>query len=304
MERDSQSAATGSGSRWAWSLFPILFLLLACNPDAERQQTDVEGPRVVSLVPSLTELINALGAGQHLVARTDFDTHPGVLDLPTIGGGLDPSLERMVELGIDVVLMPAGRDAPALGGRLRELGMTVHTVPTNTISDLYEAIGRLGGLFQRPLVADSLNNAIREDVAEIQARVRDRRPVPVMYVVGPNPPMTTGGGTFIDHMIQIAGGRNVFGDSPLQWPTVGFEAIVDRDPEVVIWPQGEFTVENLDVLRSAPGWQDVPAVDAGRVVFVDGNLFNRPGPGFPEAARLLAAALHPEAFPPPGRPRS
>jgi iron complex transport system substrate-binding protein len=252
----------------------------------------------VSLVPSLNELILALGAGEHLAARTDFDTHPELLGLPSVGGGLDPSFEVIVDLGIDMVLMPGGRDTEALEARFEALGMAVHVLPTNTVSDLYGALARLGELFGVPQNAESLYRQMKEEIEGVGRGVRGRDPVPVMYVVAADPPMTTGEGTFIDELIQIAGGRNVFSDAGLQWPSVGFESILSRDPEFLVWPRGDYGSVSLEVLRTTPGWKEVPAVIDGRVLFVDGDLFSRPGPGFPEAARTLAAALHPAVFGP------
>ena len=270
--------------------------LLSCGPDGDSEPADLDGPRVVSLVPSLSELMITLGVGRHLVARTDFDTHPDLLNLPSVGGGLDPSLEALVGLQVDRVLMPEGRDMPGLRSRFEELGMEVEVIPTNTISELFGAIHRLGEIFQVSVAADSLTRSLREATAEIEERLQGRAPVPILYVVGIDPAMTTGGSTFLDDLIRIAGGRNVFSGASVQWPTVGFESIVDRDPQVVVWPQAEFRVEGLEALQAMPGWRDIPAVKAGRVVFVDGYLFNRPGPGFPVAARILAEALHPDAF--------
>jgi iron complex transport system substrate-binding protein len=224
------------------------------------------------------------------------------MDLPSVGGGLDPSLETLVDLAIDAVLVPGGRDTGALGARLEGLGIEVHTLPTNTVPQLYAAIARLGELFEEPFVADSLSRWMEREIDEVVTRVEGRDPVSVMYVVAPDPPMTTGGGTFIDDLIRIAGGRNVFSDSGLPWPSVGFESIVSRNPEFLVWPIGEYSTVDVEGLKSAAGWQDVPAVQEDRVLYVDGDLFSRPGPGFPEAARTLAETLHPDAFRPPPPP--
>jgi iron complex transport system substrate-binding protein len=251
---------------------------------------------VVALVPSLTEVIMAIGAEDHLVARTDYDTHSGVLDLPSVGGGLDPSLERLVDLDVELVLMPEGRRAPALALRLGELGMEALTLGTNTLPELHGAIRRLGELLGEAEAADSLSGHIEAELSAVGRRLQGRPPVAVMYVIAAHPPMTTGPGTFVDTLISLAGGRNVFEDAAQEWPTVGFESIVARDPEVIVWSAGAPGEIEMEALREASGWRDVPAVQAGRVVFVDGNLFNRPGPRLPEAVRLLARGLHPGAF--------
>jgi iron complex transport system substrate-binding protein len=250
--------------------------------------------RVVALVPSLAEIVVALGGSEHLVARTDYDTHPAIVGLPSIGGGLDPSVEALVGLGVEVVLMAGGRDTPALGEQLQALGIQAIPFSTETVADIHASSQRLGALLGLQAEADSLSQAIQAGLGAVRQSVEGRPRVSAMYVVWSDPPMTAGPNTFIDDLIDIAGGRNAFGDIELPWPTVGFESIVDRAPDVILWPQGEITVDNVDQLTQTPGWRDVPAVQAGRVALVDANLFNRPGPGVVEAARTLANILHPD----------
>ncbi len=289
-----------SNPRW-WLV--ALVLLGSCGDGAGEPADDVapaavtpSPARVVSLVPSLAEIVIAMGARDALVARTDYETHPLTADLPSIGGGLDPDLESIVGLGIDLVLIPDGRDSPAVAERLAALDVETLTIPTQAIDDIYRATALLGRRLGRVAQADSLEAWIRDGLAEVEASVAGRPPVDVVYVVWPDPPMTTGGGTFIDEVIRLSGGRNVFFDSPIQWPTVGFEAIVDRAPEVIIWPRGEGASSDLAELVERPGWRDVPAAQAESVVVVDSDLFNRPGPGVVAAARDLARKLHPDAF--------
>ena len=280
-----------------WCATPLLLVGCAAEagpPEARGAPTDAE-LRTVSLVPSLAEIAIAIGAAEHLVARTDYDTHPMLLGRPSIGGGLDPNLETLVGLGAKVVLIPAGRDTPGLQERLASVGIQGVPFQTQSIEDIYSSIATLGAMYQRVEAADSLRAYMTKELDIVRTRVAGRDPVSVLYVVWPDPPMTVGPGAFVAEVIEMAGGRNVFEDSAIEWPTVGFESIVDRDPYVVLWPQGEMTIANVDRLRSTPGWRDVPAIQAGRVDLVDANLFNRPGPNVVEAARVLAQVLHPDA---------
>jgi iron complex transport system substrate-binding protein len=253
-------------------------------------------PRIVSLIPSVTELVVELDARHALVARTDFDRQPELSGLPSVGGGLDPNLEALVGVGAEVVLLAATRDASALGQRIEALGIRVQSVEIQTIDDMYATLGELGELLDREPKADSLVRSISHDLDEIGRRVAGRERVPVFYVVWSDPPMTTGGGTFVDEVIRIAGGRNVFEDAPLQWPTVGFESIVDRRPAVVLWPRGDGAEADVERLRTVPGWRDVEAVQEGRVELVDADTFNRPGPRVVQAALRLARVLHPSVW--------
>ncbi len=252
--------------------------------------------RVVSLVPSLAELMVTIGAGDLIVARTDYDTHPALLPLPSVGGGLDPNLEALVDLEVDVVLMPEGQEMPALAARLGDLGISAVGFRTETVADLYDSIDRLGALVGRPDEAEWLVREIVTGLAEVEAQVAGRPTVSVMYVIWSDPPMTTSAGSYVDELITIAGGRNVFADAPTRWPSVGYESIVRRNPSVLIWPRSEASDLTFDAIREMPGWRDIGAVQSGSVVFVDSDRLNRPGPDLALAAADLARALHPEVF--------
>lgn len=264
-------------------------------PMSERAEP-LEVARVVSLVPSLAELLVSIGAGDLIVARTDYDSHPALLTLPSVGGGLDPNLEALVDLDVDVVLMPEGREMPELAARLGDLGISAVGFRTETVVDLYDSIDRLGALVGREAAAQMLADDISASLREVELRVADEPAVSVMYVIWSDPPMTTAAGSYVDDLITIAGGRNVFADAPGRWPNVGYESIVQRNPTFLVWPRSSTSDVTLDVIQQLPGWRDLEAVQLGRVVFVDSDRFNRPGPDLGVAARDLASALHPDVF--------
>jgi iron complex transport system substrate-binding protein len=302
--RASRALLGIEGSRGTGALVAVLLgMVAACTSEetvANRldaaASTSVHPPRVVALAPSLTEIVVALGGAGLLVARTEFDDDPAVAELPSVGQGLDPSLEALAGSGADLVLIPSVRDGDVLIGRLEELGIRGMAFPTQSVADIYRAVARLGTLLDRTVEADSLAAAVAGRLDAVRRRVDALEPVSVLYAVWSDPPMTTGPGTFIDEVIRIAGGRNVFDDAPMEWPTVGFESIVERDPKVILWPQGKSTAEEVQRLSDTPGWRDVPAVQADRIEVIDSDLFNRPGPRVTEAAETLARLLHPEAF--------
>jgi iron complex transport system substrate-binding protein len=125
------------------------------------------------------------------------------------------------------------------------------------------------------------------------------RPAPkVFFLVWNDPPMTAGPKTFISQIVGLAGGRNVFGDTPADWPNVSMEEILRRDPDVLILPQGEKGgAHDIAQLRAAPGWRELRAMRLGHTVAVPADLVNRPGPHMAEAARLLRDRLHPGVSP-------
>ena len=254
--------------------------------------------RVISLVPSATEALLALGAGDRLVGRTDFDHGPAVDSLPSVGGGMTPSIEAVAALRPDLVLGWETRGDQSTRRRLEELGIPVFAVEVDDTVGVFRTVASLGRLTGRAGAADSLAAGLRRELAEVRASVAGKPEPTVFFLVWNDPPMTAGAGTFISQVLGVAGGRNVFADVEGEWPNVALEEIVRRQPDFVVLPQGEKGgAHDVDRLRGSPGWRELRAMREGRVVTIDSELMNRPGPRLGEAARALRDALHPGAAP-------
>lgn len=249
--------------------------------------------RMVALIPSATETLLALGAAGQVVGRTDFDKGPAVDHLPSVGGGLDPSLEALVALRPDVVIGWAEAKNPKIRERLAELGIPLFTVQITDTADVYRTVASLGRLSGRARAADSLSASLRGELEAVRASVADLPRPRVFYVVWYDPPMTAGPGTFVSQIVEVAGGRTVFPDVQGDWPNVSVEELVRRQPDVVVLPTGE-TRDRLEELRRTPGWSELRALREGRVALLPADLLNRPGPHLGRAARRLRDALHPE----------
>jgi len=247
------------------------------------------GPRrVISLIPSVTDLIVAIGAGDRLVARTVYDNNPAVAHLPSIGGTVDPSLERLAGLRPDLVFVWREPRNAALDAFLEGAGIRAQPLGTETLAELRGTLDRIGELLALPERSDSLGRAIDDTLAAVRRRMASRGPTRVLYLLDLDPLLTTGGGTFLDDLIRAAGGRNIFGDVTVKWPGVSVEAVVEHNPDVIVWPRPGGASAAIADLRRRPGWRDLPAVITGRVLVVDRDLFNRPGPEIGTAARRLA----------------
>jgi iron complex transport system substrate-binding protein len=255
--------------------------------------------RVVSLIPSATETLVAIGAGDRLVGRTDFDHGPAVDRLPSVGGGMDPSMEALVALKPDLVLTWETKQDQSVRDRLAELGIAAFAVKAEDTTDVFRVMRSLGALTGRGRTADSLAAALRAELAAVRASVAGRPAPRVFFLVWNDPPMTAGPRTFISQIVGVAGGANAFGDAGEDWPTVSMEEIVRRDPDVLVLPQGEKGgAHDVLQLRTAPGWRELRAMRQGHTVTVPADLVNRPGPHMAAAARLLRDRLHPEAVRP------
>ena len=251
--------------------------------------------RVISLVPSATETIIALGGVGQLVGRTRYDVATEAASLPSVGGTMDPSIEAIVALHPDLVIGYESDKRHAVRTHLSAAHIPVFSVRTQDTTDVFRGIHKLGMLLGRDRAAVAVATSIRATFDSVRQEVAAFPRRDVMFVIYPNPAMTAGPGTFIDQLIGLAGGRSVFDDSRQLWPTVSLEEVVKRRPDLLIVPQGEFKANAIDQFRGRNGWRDLAAVREGRVATVPANLTQRPGANIGAAARALQTAIHPPA---------
>jgi iron complex transport system substrate-binding protein len=253
--------------------------------------------RIVSLVPSATETLVAIGAMSDIVGRTRYDMWPEVASLPSVGGGMDASVEAIVNLHPDLVIAWRSEAPQNTRDRLMSLGVPVFQLKTEDTSDVFRNIVSMGRLTGRDSAALAIASSVRGELDAVRREAAGQASPTVFYVVGDDPPMTAGPRTFIAQLISLAGGRSIFTDSSRLWPTVAMEAIVRGNPDLLIVPAGD-TADPINRLRSLPGWRDLRAVRTGRVAAVPADLVNRPSPSIARSARVLLAAIHPEAAKP------
>ena len=256
--------------------------------------------RVVSLAPSNTEILFAIGAGDQVVGRDDFSDYPlEAVEVPSIGstyGVLNP--EPIVGLEPDLVLA-AGITPPEHIEALEAVGLTVFVVGNpDTFPTLFDNIALVGRLTGHEPEAIALVDNLAARHEAVVAAIQGLEPVSVFYEVDgsdPAAPWTTGSGTFQQLMFELAGAENIAAD--LQgWGQLSLEEIVVRDPQVIIFGAGPFVPTTVDSLKSRPGWGAVAAVAQDRVYAVDTDLLDLPGPRLVEGLEQVARLLHPEAF--------
>lgn len=247
--------------------------------------------RVVCLVPSATELVFALGAGDRVVGVSTYDDYPPeVTRLPRIGGMTNPSFEGIAALRPDAVVGVEGpTDLTALR-RLRTLGVRVVIPRVESVAEMLAGVDLFGRLLHRAPEAAVLRQRIASDLDAVRARVAGRPRPRTLVVLGRRPLVVAGPGSWIDEVLSLAGGANAVAGGG-RYPTVPREALVGMMPEAI-----------LDLAGHADGAQlgdelagiDLPALRNHRVTTLRDPMFLRPGPRVAEAARQLAAALHPE----------
>jgi iron complex transport system substrate-binding protein len=227
--------------------------------------------RIISLVPSVTEILFSIGAQDRLVGVTDFCDYPAeARRKPRVGGMLAPSLEGMVSLKPDLVV------ATIAGNR----------------QETFEQLGRLA---DRGDAADRTVTALRERMQAVAARVEGRPRPRVLYVLWPDPLIVPGRASLVSELIALAGGDSVTADGGQGYPRYSLEAALARNPEVIIL--ASHGSEKSPLMRDK--WErftQVPAIAAGRLHTIDGNLTHRYGPRIVDGLERLARVIHPEAF--------
>lgn len=236
--------------------------------------------RIVSLVPSATRTLEALGARGLLVGRTAYDTTASLARLPSVGGGLDPSLEMLLALRPELVIRYAGESDRATPLRLEQMGVRHFAVRPERIEDVRDLIRDLGLVTGRRVQADSLLADMDAGFHEIRTRIAGRAPVRVAYLLGGNPPWVAGPATFIHELLEAAGGENPFADLEAPYGPVSPEEFLVRGIDLVLAPEG------AEVFLPSPSL---------RLVRVSPNM-ELPGPDLPRRLRELAVILHPQVF--------
>jgi iron complex transport system substrate-binding protein len=252
--------------------------------------------RIVSLVPSVTEILFSIGAQDRLVGVTDFCDYPAeARRKPRVGGMLAPSLEGMVALKPDLVVATTAGNRHETFEQLDRLRIPVYVVNPVTVADVLDLVARLGRLADRAAAADRAVAALRERMQTVAARV-DGRPRPrVLYVLWPDPLIVPGRGSLVSELIDLAGGESVTADGGSGYPRYSLEAALARNPEVIVL--ASHGSEQSPLMRAQ--WErfsQVPAIAAGRLHTIDGNLTHRYGPRIVDGLERLARLIHPEAF--------
>jgi iron complex transport system substrate-binding protein len=263
---------------------PLLASIIACAFLFLRPAAASAG-RYVSLCPSTTEILFALGAGDEVTGVSRYCNYPvEAHKREHIGDFSQPNIEKIVSLKPDIVFCTGLEQAPSIAP-LRKLGLRVYVSDPSTLEELYASIMEIGGLIGKIEQARTLVASMRDSVRQVRARGQAARIKPkVFFEIWHDPLMTAGKGSFIDEMIAIAGGVNVCADTPRPYSRVSEEKVVHADPEVIIM---------LSMIRTTKvsgrfGWKHVKAVSSGRLYNdIDADILCRPSPRLVEGLRQL-----------------
>ena len=251
--------------------------------------------RVVSLSPSTTETMFAVGAKSALVGRSRYcDFPPEARSLPVVGGYADPNLEAILSLKPDLVIGARGPVGPALAERLKAHGATVYFPETESFAQIDTMILGVGERTGHASDATRVVEAIHAHETAIEEAVRGKKRPRVLLVFGLTPVIVAGPKSFPNEMIERAGGTNAVREGE-GYPLLGMERVIALDPDMILDASMGEAKGAERIHKNAPGWMSLRAVKSGHVVAIEDETALRPGPRVADGLAVLARAIHPEA---------
>jgi len=256
--------------------------------------------RFVSLAPSNTEILFALGLDDKVVGVTDFCDYPEEAKAIEKVGGIEPNLEKIVALNPDLVLAIGGSPAQVeKATEMEKLGLTVLVLEPGDIEGIMANIELVGKAAGAEKEASELVTEMRKRFDDITARVKGAESRPKVFfeldATDPSKPYTPGPGSFIDALISLAGGSNVGAGAKMQWAQLSTEEIIAQDAEVIVLGDANYGV-TAEMVKERPGWSVITAVKNAAIYPIDDVLVSRPGPRIIDGLEALTRIIHPELF--------
>lgn len=289
-------------------ILSVIFFLINLPPAGagERILTDeagrsVEVPlsakRIISLAPSITEILFALGLRQEIIGVTNFCDYPEeVTTKPRIGGFVNPDIEKIVSLKPDLVIATADGNRWDTIERLSTLGFSIYTVDPKSFDGVIRTIRNIGEIIGKGEVARALIRRMMKKKEKVVTLTRSLPRPAVFFQVGDAPVITVGKGTLANDLIRLARGRSISENEPLSYPLYSIETILSKAPEIIIFSSMDNRKSYSDLIRRWQTWKSIPAVKSNSIYVIDSNLVDRPAPRVVEGLEALARMVHPEVF--------
>ncbi len=253
--------------------------------------------RIVSLAPSLTETIYALGLQDRLVGDTDFCDYPAEAQKkPKVGGGINPNLEEIASLHPDLVLVTNSFNRLETVRALDSLGIPSYDIDPHTVDEILASTEKLAGVLGVPEAGKTLAEDLQRRLTVLQAKLAALPQTKVLFVVWTEPLMSIGKGTFVADALRKAGANSIV-ESSRDWPQMNLEEVVHLQPDFLIFPEthSDAGAHDFDTLALKPGWRLLDAVHNRRFAVVSDAVI-RPAPRIVSVIEDLARQLHPDAF--------
>jgi iron complex transport system substrate-binding protein len=274
----------------------VVIVMIGCSrAPSSRAEKAATPPRIVSLAPSVTETLFAIGAGNQVVGVSQYcDYPPSVKELPKIGTFLTPNIEAIAALRPTLVIgLATSADIRELKA-LDAMGIATLMVDDSSIAEIERSIERIGDAIGRSVEAHRELAELRRHLAAVGDRLRDTPERRVLMVVGHDPMVAVGPGNFLDQLLALAHAANIADTSPQAWPRLSLEYIIAERPEVIL--DGQMGSDPTIQSGFWGGYRWIPAVRNHRVFGYPQDPTLHPGPRIAQTLTILAQLIHPEAF--------
>lgn len=273
----------------------VSLIFTAALSSAARAASARRPQRIVSLAPSVTETIFALGFGNRLVGVTTHCDYPmEARKLPKIGGFMSPSLEVIVAQRPDLVLGVSSATDPVKAREMERLGLKVNLISLASVKDILGSIKGVARLLENPEAGERLARKITLQIDRVKQRVASAPRRSTLLVVGIRPLVAVGGKNFIDELITLAGGENIARDAAQPWLNLPDEVVLARAPQVII--EAGMGSERGEAAKHWSDLKSIPAVKEKRIYAYPSDKILRPGPRIGEGLEEIARLVHPECF--------
>jgi iron complex transport system substrate-binding protein len=283
-------------------LLSIFLILGICsNQETIRKKDDREKwirlskppDRIISLAPNLTEILYLLELDEKIIAVSTMCNYPPEVSLKPKVGGFNPSVEKIISLRPDLILATTAGNRRETIRQLELLEQTVFLTSAENIEDIFQSITKIGSITGKKELAVLKTKELRKRMNSIISRVKRLPRRRILYLIWHQPIMTTGGNTFLDNLIWLAGGESISRDIKQNIVQLSREEIIKRDPEIIFLPHLKDKRIAEEFMQN---WKMLTAVQKGMVYQLNEDLVLRPGPRIVDGLELMAKTIHPEAF--------
>jgi iron complex transport system substrate-binding protein len=270
-------------------------LLIWCGLVPFAQAAERQTQRIVSLAPSVTETLFALGFGPQVVGVTTYCDYPvEARKVPKVGSFMNPSIETIIAKRPDFVIGVTSATDPTKARQLERLGFKVTLISLASLNNILTSIKDIARLLGRAEAGAKLVNEITRQIEETKKRVAPAPRRSTLLAVGLQPLVAVGGKNYIDELITLAGGDNIAGNAAQPWLNLPDEYVVAKAPQVII--EAGMGSERGSSTKNWKDLKSIPAVRDGRVYSYQSDTILRPGPRIGEGLREIARLVHPECF--------
>ena len=252
--------------------------------------------RIISLAPSITEMLFALELGDKVVGVTSYCNYPqATTKIPKVSDTLHPNLEMIISLKPDLVLVTTASQLEQFTAKMSELGIAVFVIKSDSVKGVLGSIELLGKITNKEQIAKNLIDSLNARLEKVKQQHLNQPAKPkVFFIVGTEPLITVGRKAFVTDLINLAGGQSISEDVETEWPAYSIETAISRAPEIILSPGSHSTENEPSKLTLPKGLEVTPAARLGKIYKIDGDLLLRPGPRIIDGLEQITKLFYPE----------